>query len=446
MKTNRSWVHNIFNRPVARKLLTNSSWLVVERIVQMLIGLFVTAIIARYFGTEQFGLFNYAVSIVALFTSIANLGLETLTVKAIVDKKEDEGKILGTTFLLQVIGGFLLVGLSTTLSRVLNKGDASVQSLVLIYSFVMVFKSFETIEYWIQAYQLAKVSVPMKLAVHLLTAGLKLMMVAFERDLRIFALIYVLDSVMLLIGYFLVYYRNRSQKSRWFFDITYAKKVLKRSKHFILSGMMVALYMQMDKIMLGNMLSNKEMVGLYSAATSVSQMWYFIPFSLIRSFRPLVLRQSSNDRKAYHKSLMTMFIVITWISIFFAIGISIFSRWIILIIYGEEFVEAASILKISVWSGIFAIQGSARGVWIVSEGLEKHISTFIAAGAAINIVLNYILLPVLEGNGAAIATLISQMTVAILAPLLIPKTRPSAIMLLKSFNPAGLLQLWKENV
>ncbi|MBJ3793044.1 hypothetical protein I8J38_31575, partial [Bacillus sp. OA1] len=44
------------------KIFKNSSWQVSEKIFSMLIGVFVTAIVARYFGPDKFGQFNYALS------------------------------------------------------------------------------------------------------------------------------------------------------------------------------------------------------------------------------------------------------------------------------------------------------------------------------------------------------------------------------------------------
>lgn len=73
------------NNEVAVKVIKNSSWLVRDKIFTMIIGVFVTAIVARYFGPESYGQFNYALSFVTLFTSLSTLDLETLTVKAIVD-------------------------------------------------------------------------------------------------------------------------------------------------------------------------------------------------------------------------------------------------------------------------------------------------------------------------------------------------------------------------
>ena len=97
-------------------------------------------------------------------------------------------------------------------------------------------------------------------------------------------------------------------------------------------------------------------------------------------------------------------------------------------------------LLVSVWAGTFATLGSARGTCLICEGLQKYSIVYIGLGAVVvvNVVLNYTLIPIFGRYGAAIATLVSQITVAMIAPLFIKETRVSAIMMLKAFKLEGI--------
>ena len=66
------------------KYLKNTSWLFGEKILRIVVGLFVGIWVARYLGPEQFGLFSYAQSFVGLFTAIATLGLDGIVVRELV--------------------------------------------------------------------------------------------------------------------------------------------------------------------------------------------------------------------------------------------------------------------------------------------------------------------------------------------------------------------------
>jgi Na+-driven multidrug efflux pump len=97
-------------------------------------------------------------------------------------------------------------------------------------------------------------------------------------------------------------------------------------------------------------------------------------------------------------------------------------------------------LSISIWAGTFAMLGSSRGIWLISEGLQRYSVIYISSGAIVNIILNYLLIPIIGGYGAALATLISQVTVSIIVPLFIKETRISVIMMLKAFILEGIIK------
>lgn len=429
----------ILSSEVAVKILKNSSWLVGDKVFTMIIGVFVTAIVARYFGPETFGKYNYALSFVVLFTAFSTLGLETLTVKAIIDKDYDEGTILCTSLVLRILGGIIIIILSMVIIKLIEPKDINLHILVFILSLSMIFKALEVIEYWIQAYQKAKISSIIRMATYILIAGLKIIMVSLGGTLIHYAIIYTIDSIVIGFALIIAYFKNRETNLRWKFNFKYAKEILSQSWYMILSSLMITLYMQMDKLMLGKMISTTE-VGIYSAATSIAGMWYFIPMAIITSFKPVIMSKKKINETSFLNSVQLLYTVVTWLGIIFGVFILLFSNIIVNILYGPEYLKAASILSISVWAGTFAMLGSARSIWIVSEGLQRYTVLYIASGAIVNLFLNYILIPIIGGYGAAIATLVSQMVVAIISPFFIKETRISSIMMLKAFKLEGIIK------
>jgi O-antigen/teichoic acid export membrane protein len=440
LKLVKKAVEKINQNEVVSRTIQNASWLIGDKVVTMIIGVFVTAIIARYFGPVLFGQFHYALSFVLLFTAISTLGLETLTVKAIVDKNYNQGTILCTSLLLRVIGGTLLILLAAIVIRIIEPNDSLIHLLVFIMSLTMAFKSLEVIEYWIQAKQKAKISSIIRMAVYFLSAGLKVVLVLLEGNLIHYALIYLLDIFIIGTALIVAYFIYRDSASKWRIDFTYAKEILSKSWFLILSGLMVTLYMQIDKVMLGSMLSTTLDVGVYTAAVAVASMWYFVPMAVITSFKPIIMSRKIIDETSYMESVQLLYTIVAWMGIGFGVIITLFSNIIIGLLYGPDYANAASILSISIWAGTFAMLGSARGVWIITEGLQKYTMTYVGSGAVINVVLNYLLIPLLGGYGAAIATLVSQIVVAIIVPALIKETRISSVMILRAFMLKGVIK------
>jgi O-antigen/teichoic acid export membrane protein len=309
----KSFGRRLLINPTASKIIRNSSWLIGDKIFTMIIGVFVTAIVARYFGPERYGVFNYALSLVTLFTAFSTLGMETLTVKGILDKKYDEGTILCTSLVLRVVGGIILTVFSLITISLLDPGNELLLVLVLILSISMVFKAPEVIEYWIQAYQRAKISSIVRMVSYVLTSILKILLVILGGTLIHYSIIHTIGVLFVGLGLLFAYFAKRGETSKWRFNFGYAKAILSQSWYLIISGLMVTLYMQIDKIMLGSLMPTKTEVGIYSAATSIAQMWYFVPMAIITSYKPVIMgKKSSGDEKGYLNSVQNLYTVVAY--------------------------------------------------------------------------------------------------------------------------------------
>ena len=70
--------------------MKNTSWLLFEQIFRMGLSLIVTSLMARYLGAENFGLINYSLAYIIIFTTITNLGIDNIIVNEIINKKEEQ--------------------------------------------------------------------------------------------------------------------------------------------------------------------------------------------------------------------------------------------------------------------------------------------------------------------------------------------------------------------
>ena len=91
-------MRNFLTSQEFRKYFANTSWLLGERVLRMIISLFVGIYVARYLGPERFGLLSYSVSFVWLFSSLASFGLNNILVRELVQSPEQRNNLLGTVF------------------------------------------------------------------------------------------------------------------------------------------------------------------------------------------------------------------------------------------------------------------------------------------------------------------------------------------------------------
>lgn len=413
--------HNLF-----KKVAKNSGILVFQNIFTMLLGVFITGVVARYFGTEKYGIFNYVLSIVGLFSGIAAIGTNHIVIKDLTQQPENEGKIMGTSFWLRVIISITLVILSEITVIVLSGGEKLYAIIGICLSSMMLFNCTEVIDLYATSIMRVKYIAISKIITFSILSILKIIVVWLNLSLEYYALMYLIESIiyafLLVISYKIMHRKNKICK--WYFDKEYAKKLLSKCWYFALSSIMVTIYLKIDQVMLGSMIKDKSQVGIYSAAVRIAEMWVFVPNAIISSFKPIIIAyKGKNEEEAYVKNLQRLYDILSIVSFIFAIGITIFSRIIIYILYGKEFLEAAKILYITIWGIWFGVLGNAHYVWMVCENKEKYSLFYSFSGSFVNIILNALLIPKYGMYGAAVATLCSQIASNILSFTIFKDTR-----------------------
>ncbi len=134
----------------------NSAWIMGEKVLAILLGFFVTVLVARYLGPQDYGVLSYAISLVALFSVAGHMGLDGLLVREIIKKPEHRGEIIGTSLGLKLFGvtvAFCILLLYTLLYEGANSKEFLV---VMATGLTLFFKPVEVVTCWFQAYLQAK--------------------------------------------------------------------------------------------------------------------------------------------------------------------------------------------------------------------------------------------------------------------------------------------------
>ena len=259
----------IENRPGLLKILDNISWLFFDKILRMGVGLLVGVWLARYLGPEQFGLLNFAMAFVGLFGAVATLGLQGIMVRDIVRKPDTAPEILGTGFVLRIIGGFAAFLLVLAMISYLRPDDTLAKSIVAILGFTQILKASEVIKYWFESQVQSKFVVWVENGVFLVIAGVKVAMILSEAPIMAFVWAAFVEALLVTVLLLSVYGWKVAPVSSWKPNLSRSRKLLKDSWPLILSGIAVMVYMRIDQIMLGQMIGD-EAVGIYS----VTGMFY----------------------------------------------------------------------------------------------------------------------------------------------------------------------------
>ncbi len=413
---------------IKNKTIKNSIWIIGERVVQAVIGLILTMLTSRYLGPSNYGILNYGATFVSLFLVIMKLGLDTTVVNELIKNRDKEGVILGTSIVLRLISGFVSILIMMILVFILQSKSKLILIATFLQSIAIIFQTINILDCWFQSHLKSKYVSIAKVVAYLVVALYKIYLLITGKSVIWFALSNVFDYLIISILLIAFYKKEASQKLK--IDFNLGKILLKSSYHFIISGLMVTIYTQIDKIMIGSMINETEL-GFYSAALTICAMWVFVPEAILTSARPTVFNAKKNGTN-YLKRLKQTYAIIFWLCVIFALFITIFAKYIILIIYGKQYLNAISVLRILIWYVPFSQLGSARGIWIVAEGKNKYSKKYILWGVIVNIILNYLLIPHLGILGATIATIITELVTCFLTPLFYKETRIHTKYLLQS--------------
>lgn len=411
------------------KTAQNASWMISEKVIQMLITMIVGLLTARYLGPANFGLINYANSFTAFFAAFSNLGINALMVKELVDHPEQEGQVLGTSLGLQGISSLLSAVVIISLVSVIDRGESTTILVVTLCSVGQVFRVFSTFNYWFQRHLISKYTAIATLAAYVATAIYRIALMVTKQDVTLFALASSVDYVVLAVIQF--YFYRKCKGLRLSFSWQYGKDLLSRSKHFILSGLMVSIYGQTDKLMLKQMLDVTQ-TGFYSTATAVNSMWCFILAAVIDSLVPSIMEaHKAGDDELFREKNRQLYAITFYVSMAAAVGFNIFAELVIYVLYGKAYMPAAMPLRIVSWYTAFSYLGVARNAWIVSKNKQKHLFKIYVTAAIGNVALNYYLIPIWGANGAACASLVAQILTGLVLPFFVRDLRENAILMLE---------------
>ncbi|AVH63015.1 O-unit flippase [Nostoc sp. 'Peltigera membranacea cyanobiont' 213] len=395
------------SRSGLRAIIANTGWLFADRILRMGASLVVGVWVARYLGVQQYGLFNYTLAFVSLFSPIFTLGLDDVVIRHIIRQSTNREEILGTTFWLKLLGGTASVLFAVSTMFFLGEHETLKISLVAILGMAGIFRATDTIDLWFQSQVQSKYSVIARNIAFLLNTVIKIVLILTKASLLAFAWVTLAEFAMSAIGLLIVYQVKGYSFWLWRWSLSTAKTLLKESLPLIFSGFAIMIFMRIDQVMLGQMIGNSE-VGIYSAAVRVSEIWYFIPGAIVSSVAPSIYAAKEKSESLYYQRIGQLLSLMTCISLGIALPMTFLSEKIIIVMFGSGYAEAGPILSVHIWTSFFVFMGLATSPWFIAEGLNHVSLGKTLFGAMLNIILNLFLIPKYGGLGAASATIISQ--------------------------------------
>jgi len=319
----------------------------------------------------------------------------------------------------------------------LNKTEALVKYVIISISIGFIFQSLDVIDFFYQSQLLSKHVVISRNISFLIVSAIRIYLILSRSSLIWFAITATftlfLDALFLTV----TYTKTHHSILNWRFDKGTAYNLMRSSWPLMFSTFLISIHMKIDQVMIAHYMINKD-VGLYSIAVQLSSAWYFIPSIIVSTLMPYFVSLRRENYNRYLLQLTQLYSLMFWIGVCAGIITLFFGQKIILLLFGEAYRNSFWALVYNIWNGIFISQATARGIWMVSEDLQKYRLYNNIIVVILNIILNIILIPRVGIAGAAIATFFTQFLGTWVISFLWEPLRNSNLAMIKSVNPIYL--------
>mgnify|MGYP000973840688 FL=1 len=382
-------------------------------VLNLLFPLITFPYISRVLSVQGIGIYNFSNTYINYFILIAGLGIATYAVREGAKYRNQKKKI--EKFASQVfsinIFATIIAYLLLFLSLVIFKNLNNYVTCILIFSLQILFTTLGT-EWIYTIYEDYAYITIRSIAFKILSIILLFILVREPSDYLWYATITVLAAVGSNILNFV--------HAKSFINIrltlnTNWRYHLKPILVIFASAVAVTIYVSSDTTILG-ILKNDYAVGIYSTSVKIYQIAQSLLSAILTVTIPRLAMLWGQKRRSEYNDILTRVINTLGILVLPAsVGLIMLSREVVLIIAGHKFLSSVNSLRIITWAIIFSIFA-----WIFSDCVlipakrESKVLRNTLITAAINVILNFILIPSMSYDGTSLSTVIAEFSVMVM--------------------------------
>ena len=387
-----------------KKILSNSLWMLFDKFFILALNLLVTVKIANYYGSNDYGIYEYAVSVVALFEMLVTFVDGRVIKKRYISGNPQELVWIATITrllfsLICFIGGVAYLFLSE------NSYEYNVVFLILLINAIVINLRFGMQNRYEYLLKSKKVIIASNVA---LTIGgvLQLLAVHYHLPITYIALITAISSCISLTIVYIQYKIEFGQLSFRRIDKTLIKKILHESTPLAVAASCAIIYSRCGTIMIGNLLSKSD-VGIYAISVKLLTIIQIGIAPIRESVYPKLIELYNKDKELYAQKYIQITAITTWLYI-----IVVLCSFLILpfafTFLNQEYADAFPIYQVAVLSSFFMYNAALRAghYTLINKGSILMYSQVVSV--IINVVLNYVLIKYIGIYGAALSTVITQ--------------------------------------
>ena len=381
----------------------------IYQVLILIIPLITAPYLSRVVGATGVGTYSYTYSIVYYFMLLTLLGVNNYGNRSVAKIREDKEKLSKTFWSIY----FFQLAMGITMLIVYIGYVAffdNQHKLVAIIQALYIVSAIFDINWLYFGLEEFKVTITRNTLVKLGSIVLIFVFVKKPDDLWKYTLIVsgmtVLSQVLL---WTLVRKRVNFVKVKW----KEIKEHIKPNLMLFIPVIAISLYKIMDKIMLGA-ISNVREVGFYENAEKIVN----IPVAIISVLGTVMLPKMSNiigakeNNKAANEYISKSMSFVMFMAYAICFGLITIGYHFAPLYFGNEFQKTGVlIMLLSTTLPFLSFANVLRTQYLIPSEKDKVYIISVSMGAAINLILNFLLIPKFESIGACFGTIAAEIVV-----------------------------------
>ncbi|EGM69252.1 flippase [Shewanella sp. HN-41] len=422
----------------------NTLWMLLEKSSRLVIGVLISSLMARNLGPEGFGQLNFYISLLSIASVLSSLGLNRIIVREVANHIGD--KFFGQNTVVTALYLRLFVSLTLWITAIAVSSLIWSEELLFIAVVFasLFFISFDVFDFYAQGISDFKRISLCRLATFFIVSLLKVGVIMLGGGVEAFIWLVMIEYLLVALFFYLFFIRRHKLKlAPKQINVQRGLDLVKESWPEIIAGFGAILFMRLDQIFL-QWLAGDASVGIYSAATRITEAWYFLPSVIIATTFPKLVSLRSSSYENYFEGIKMLMSFLVTLSFVVAIFFSLTADWIVSLLFGPTYAESANVIVLHTWGGIFLCMGLTSGSWLVAEKKLKLNLQRNLFGLAVSAITNWTLIPIYGVTGSAIATVAGLSAAFYFYDFLHPQLRPMFWLKSGAFIPTHLYHFVRE--
>jgi len=390
---------------VVRKIAKNTAWLFVADVISKISVFLLSIIIAQSMGDEAFGKYSLAIAFSFFFIIISQLGMKIILIREIAKNPKQTQSYLGNSLVIKLVlslFSFVLLIMITSLF------DYPANIKMIIYLFTtggIIFSVSHIFQSVFVAHEKMKFSAIISMAENISILLISVFILSLKKDIVLLGIGYLIASIIVLITSIIIT-SKKLVVVKLDFNFKIFKLLIISSLPLLVSSLFGIITLKIDTIML-SLFKSVTVVGWYNASYQIVGGLLFIPIILCTSLFPSMVKSYKKSHEMLSEILTKSVKYLTIIVIPFIIIIVSYSKFIIILLFGQQFIKGAYSLQILMIALFFMYLIRPFAYLLFSSDKLKHFLISVITISIINVVLNLLFIPKMGHVGAALTTLVS---------------------------------------